>query len=154
MTTIRVSARLSELRCALCHEAAGELVKRCLGCGTVLHPGCAWAARSCPTLGCATSVKRARRVVLVPETIPHVAVTSLGVILAAFLVAATSFLRPELAHARPLDFDCTISWRRERRAPPALLDITPRSVLVDEGPVEETPDGEPISPRPEDDVIV
>jgi hypothetical protein len=91
----------------------------------------------------------------VPETIPHVAAASLGVILVAFLIAASSIF-PLAAHASSLVAErpgCCLPyiWRPASRG---SLDIPPRGVLVDEGPVQETADDKPLSLMPPDDVIV
>ncbi|MBX3468177.1 MAG: hypothetical protein KF878_15000 [Planctomycetes bacterium] len=52
------------VRCALCHDALGQLPPPCPGCRTLVHPDCR-AGGPCPTLGCAHG-RAARRVVVEP----------------------------------------------------------------------------------------
>lgn len=47
-----------ELRCAYCHgPALVEDAEACAGCGTLVHPGCRVEVGTCPTLGCARSLR-------------------------------------------------------------------------------------------------
>lgn len=48
---LRVADRECARRCVWCRADDGQL-RACEGCGTVLHPGCWFTARRCPTLGC------------------------------------------------------------------------------------------------------
>jgi hypothetical protein len=75
----------------------------------------------------------------VPETIPHVAAGSLAAILTAFLVSASSIFPARPAHARDLALACPTIWSWVKKRPGPRFDIAPRSVIVDEGPVESDP---------------
>lgn len=53
------------VRCALCHDALGELPPPCPGCRTLVHAECA-AGRPCPTLGCPRRLRARARVFASP----------------------------------------------------------------------------------------
>jgi hypothetical protein len=56
---LRVADRECARRCAWCRADDGQL-RACDDCGTVLHPGCWFSARRCPTLGCDPRPRRPR----------------------------------------------------------------------------------------------
>ncbi len=58
---VKVEARDSPLRCAVCHGGIEREAPPCAGCGTVTHADCRVEARGCPTFGC---VEAPRRIVI------------------------------------------------------------------------------------------